>query len=149
MPGPLPKDPALRQRRNKTATRAILPADTNPIAAQPRLPACPNEGSWHAMAKRWWKDVWASPMSAQFVSGDVPALFRLAALVDNFWKTGSLAVAKEIRLLEREFGLTPMSRRRLQWQMATAEEAVERLGMRRMSQARDVTPVDPRGVLER
>lgn len=146
MPGPLPKDPAVRQRRNKSATRALLPAEAAPVVEKPRLPTCPNEGSWHNMAKRWWADVWSSPMHYEFLGGDVPALFRLVSLVDRYWKGGSLSVAKEIRLLEREFGLTPLSRRRLEWQVAQSEEAKDKHERRR---ARQATPIggDPREVL--
>ena len=139
MPGPMPKRPELRQRRNKAVTRAVLPAVQGGALEKPRLPACPNDGPWHAMAKRWWADVWDSPMAFEFLGGDVPALFRLAALVDRFWKTGALAVASEIRLLEREFGLTPLSRRRLEWQVATAEDAKDKHERRR---ARRATPVE-------
>ncbi len=133
----MPKRPELRQRRNKAVTRAVLPAGGGALE-KPRLPACPNEGPWHAMAKRWWAEVWDSPMAFEFLGGDVPALFRLAALVDRFWKTGALAVASEIRLLEREFGLTPLSRRRLEWQVAAAEDAKDKHERRRVRLVRAV-----------
>jgi hypothetical protein len=62
-------------------------------------------------------------MRFEYVRGDVPALIRLLILVnDYFWDRG-LDVAREIRMMEREFGLTPLSRRRLEWSVAQAEEA--------------------------
>src|SRR3990172_1134606 len=115
MPGPLPKDPTIRQRTNKTSSRAILPAELTPIEKAPRLANHPDDKNWHAMSRRWWRDVWSSPMHFEYLQGDLPAIFRLVMLVDAFWRTGSLEFAKEIRLLEREFGLTPLSRRRLEW----------------------------------
>lgn len=148
MPGPLPKDPAVRQRRNKATSRAILPAEETPIEAQPRLPKCPSEGGWHSMAKQWWLDVWSSPMSSEFLRGDIPALFRLVSLVDSYWKTGDLQIAKEIRLLEREFGLTPLSRRRLEWQVVQTEEIEDRRAQRRARRAVEGQASDPREVLE-
>lgn len=99
------------------------------------------------MARHWWKDVWSSPMHYEFVRGDLPALFRLVLMVDRFWKTQSLTVAKEIRMLEREFGLTPLSRRRLEWNMAQAEEAKDRHEQKRIRRA-VVIDGDPREVLE-
>jgi hypothetical protein len=102
------------------------------------------------MAKRWWVSVWTSPMRAEFLRGDEPALFRLVALVDSFWKTGELAVAREIRLMEREFGLTPLSRRRLEWSVVQAEESKDRLEDRRVRRAKVVdvdVDADPRSVL--
>lgn len=149
MPGPPPKNEGMRQRRNKSSSRAQLPAESRPLPDKPRLPNCPNAGGWNSMAQRWWEDVWSSPMASQFSWGDMPALFRLVALVDAFWKSGELEFAREIRLLEREFGLTPLSRRRLEWSVAQAEEATDRLDRRRERQAKtiDVQAGDPRGVL--
>ncbi len=147
MPGPMPKDPKIRQRRNKSASRALLPAETAPIESAPRLPNCPDERGWHSMAHRWWQDVWASPMHFEFVRGDVPALFRLIVLVNSFWWNGKLDVAKEIRLLEREFGLTPLSRRRLEWSVAQAEEAKDKHEHHRSKRGL-ILAADPRKVLE-
>lgn len=147
MPGPLPKNPATRQRRNTPKSRAILPAEAEPRQQKPSLPAHPSGEGWHNMAKRWWADVWASPMSYEFLGGDEPALFRLVLLVDTFWRKGDLAVAREIRMMEREFGLTPLSRRRLEWSVAQAEEAKDKYELRRSKRAAVINGDDPRGVL--
>lgn len=151
MPGPLPKKAELRQRRNKSSSRATLPAESAPIEERPPLP--PTKGSdgegWHFMAKRFWDDVWSSPMRWEFVGGDLPALYRLVSLVDKYWKTFSLSIAKEIRLLEREFGLTPLARRRLEWQVAQTEEAKDQREMKRARRARVIdNDGDPREVLD-
>lgn len=147
MPGPAPKPLELRQRRNKSATRAALRPEEAPIEKAPRLPASSDGEPWHPLARRWWKEVWASPQRYEYMRADLGALFRLIDLVDIYWKTRKLAVAKEIRLLEREFGLTPLSRRRLEWQAAASEEAKDKHERRR---ARQATPIsgDPRGALE-
>jgi hypothetical protein len=89
-------------------------------------------------------------MSAEFVHGDEPALCRLVVLVNAFWNSGELDVAKEIRMLEREFGLTPLSRRRLEWTVAQTEEAKDKHEENRAKRAKviEVDPVDPRGVLD-
>ena len=119
MPGPLPKDSSIRQRRNKATTRAMLPAEHLPRKRAPAFPKHPDGYPvWHDEAIRWWKSVWSSPMRHEYLRGDEPALFRLLLLVDTFWRTRNLAVQREIRLMEREFGLTPYSRRRLEWQVA-------------------------------
>jgi hypothetical protein len=144
MPGPLPKDPVLRQRRNKAATRALLPAETQPLAEYPALPELSSRGPWHPMAVRWWDDVWSSPMHDEFLRADIGALFRLVDLVDEFWKTHKVKIAGEIRLLEREFGLTPMARRRLEWTVAQVDEAKHAKPQR---PAR-VIEHDPRGALD-
>jgi len=56
--------------------------------------------------------------------------------------------AKEIRLLEREFGLTPLSRRRLEWTVVQTEEAKDRREINRIKRAKVIDAVDPRGVLD-
>ena len=147
MPGPMPKDPAIRQRRNKSSSRALLPADSAHLAKRPRLPVSPGADGWHPMAKHWWRYVWDSPMATEFLGGDLPALFRLAVLVDRFWQNGSLDIAREIRLLEREFGLTPLSRRRLEWSVAQAEEAKDKHEIKRSRRAR-IIDGDPRDALQ-
>lgn len=147
MPGPTPKAAGLRQRRNKAASRALLPAEEAPRKTQPRLPKHPGGEGWHVMAKQWWRDVWSSPMQYEFLRGDEPALFRLVLLVDMFWRTQKLDYAREIRMLEREFGLTPLSRRRLEWQVAQAEEAKDKHEMRRSKRATVVSGDDPRQAL--
>ncbi len=146
MPGPLPKNPTLRQRRNRSSTKAMLPAEAGHRKYRPRFPALPKGEMWQPMAVRFWSEVWSSPMSHMFVEADLPALFRLLILVNRFWDTGSLTVAKEIRMLEREFGLTPLSRRRLEWTVAQAEEATDRHEQRRSRRA-VIIDADPRGVL--
>lgn len=146
MPGPVPKTAAVRQRRNKSASRTDLPAVPPPN--RPRLPGHPHGHGWHQMATRWWKDVWDSPMSAEFLDGDFGALFRLAFLVDQYWRNGELEVAREIRLMEREFGLTPLARRRLEWQVAQTEDAKDKHNLRRAKRAAVIEGNDPRQVLD-
>lgn len=147
MPGPLPKSSLVRQRRNKPKSQSLLPAEAQPRIRAPRLPKLDDNEQWHDMAKRWWADVWSSPMRYEFLRGDEPALFRLVWLVDKFWKSGALDIAREIRLMEREFGLTPLSRRRLEWSVAQAEEAKDRHEQKRSRRAVIING-DPREVLE-
>jgi hypothetical protein len=74
-----------------------------------------------AEARAWWETVWSSPMAAVYLEADVPALTRLAALVDQTAKGDVGAnVLAEIRQLEDRFGLTPLARRRLQWEIEQA-----------------------------
>lgn len=118
MPGPLPKDPTLRRRRNTTATRATLPASGGKRRRMPPLPA---DREWQPQTRDWWRDVWRSPMAVEFLQADVHGLFVLAALVDRFWTEPTAALAAEIRLQRQCFGLTPIDRRRLQWEVERVE----------------------------
>ena len=112
MPGRKPKDPATRQRRNKSASAANLPASDRQEA-----PSLPAGREWHAETKAWWADVWVSPMASQFLQADVHALRRLAVLIDDFWVAPGTSLAGEIRQQEARFGLTPLDRWRLQWKL--------------------------------
>lgn len=123
MPGPAPKDPKLRQRRNRTATAATLYV-VEPINGQPELPKRrPDRKKWHAWTLEWWGLVWQSEMREEFLRSDVPVLVRLALLVDNYARDPRPSLAAEIRMQEQRFGLTPLDRRRLQWEVRRANEA--------------------------
>jgi hypothetical protein len=65
-------------------------------------------------------------MAAVWLEADVPALVRLAQLVDQVGSGESSAVVlSEIRQLEDRFGLNPLARRRLQWELDQAGEPAE------------------------
>jgi hypothetical protein len=143
MPGPAPKPAALRQRRNKDVTQAALINRDAPLAKVPPLPK--RKDGWHKLTKAWWKDIWQSPMHVEFLRADVHALFRLAVLIDLFWTEPNLAVAAEIRLQQQAFGLTPLDRRRLQWQVIQTEGATDKYERER---SRRATPIgDAREIL--
>lgn len=74
---------------------------------------------WRTETLEWWKDIWASPMAANFLQADEAALHRLAIAIDDFWRTRSARarcrLAAHIRLEEKPFGLKPLDRARLGW----------------------------------
>jgi len=147
MPGPNPKDPSVRARRNKTSTAATLKAD--PRATVPDLP---KRGGWHEQTVEWWRDVWSSPMAPEFDASDRHGLNMLAILVDDYWTAESsrerMALAAEIRQQSQRFGLSPIDRRRLQWEIERTEEAVQKGTRRRAaSTPKNDGGTDPRATL--
>lgn len=141
---PMPKaNPA---RRNKPTTKATLSRIHDVVA--PPLPD--REVGWHHMTEEWWESIWASPMAPEFETSDRHGLFLLADLVDSFWCEESgkarAALAAEIRLQRQCFGLTPIDRRRLQWEIERGEDSAERTQRRRTSKPAE-TRSDPRSVL--
>lgn len=124
--GPAPKPAALRQRTNRKSTAAELVAPENPEV--PALPDCGR--GWHRLTVSWWKRVWSSPMSSEYLDTDADALGRLAMVVDDFHVAESgkerAELMKEIRLQEARFGLSPVDRARLHWEVAKGEEAEKR-----------------------
>jgi hypothetical protein len=142
-----PKHPSTRARRNKTSTNATLKADAAIIV--PELP----ERDWHEMTLSWWRDLWASPMAPEYDDSDRHGLFKLAMLQNDFWTAETAKERKEasaeIRLQEQRFGLSPIDRRRLQWEIEKSEAAVEQGTKRRTTKKANApdSKGDPRAVL--
>jgi hypothetical protein len=65
-------------------------------------------------------------MAVLWIDSDVPALVRLASLLEFVSVEGPRApVLAEIRQLEDRFGLSPLARRRLAWEIAQAGGSAE------------------------
>ncbi|MCV7354484.1 phage terminase small subunit [Mycolicibacterium fluoranthenivorans] len=139
MPGPIAKDPSIRTRRNKTSTRATLvkkaapakppaePAATAEQAVERKTPTLPDSIEWYPSVTEWWDDLWTSEPRDQWIDADVHLLFVAAriyqAMLDPATKvTAAKALAGEFRQIMVQFGLTPMSRRTLQWEITSPEK---------------------------
>lgn len=119
MASPVPKPPGQRQRRNLRSTARVI--ETSGETVRPTLP-----DEYHDMTKDWWKVIWHSPISDEWVDADVPGLVALAQLVEDFWRADPRDRTKahaEVRMASREYGLSPMSRRSLQWEVRRIEGA--------------------------
>lgn len=81
-------------------------------------------------------------MAARYVSADVHGLYIVVELLEGFWRHPSPEFAREVRLSSQPFGLNPLDRRRLQWEIV----APEKLG-RRSVDVPAKPPQDPRKVL--
>lgn len=150
MPGPVPKPLDQLQRRNKASTRATLPTEESAATAEvPPLPDL-DRGRWHAMVVRWWEKVWTSPMAAEYLEADKEELYLLARLHQDFYKAKKASerqkIAAEIRQQGVRFGLSPIDRRRLQWEVEKGEQANERTARRR--QVKQASETDPREALK-
>ena len=139
---PAPKHHSVRARVNKASSRATL---TEPDADEIEIPALPPmrlverkrkgddglvekymiEVPWRLETQQWWEDIFSSPMASEFHSSDRHGLFRLAVLIDEFWTSPSTQANAEIRLAQKDYGLTPLDRRRLEWTIASAEKATD------------------------
>lgn len=120
MPGPLPKNRQTRQRAGSKPS-SLLEESAPAIGPQPLPPLAP----WHHMTEAWWADLWRSPMAGEYVQSDLHGLIQLAVLMDAFWTSESPAAARdfavEIRLQSQRYGLSPLDRRRLQWEVKRVE----------------------------
>lgn len=141
--GAVPKPADRRRRRNKTST-----ARTLSVVHDVEAPPLPKGRKWHRQTLAWWRDVWASPMAPEYDSSDLHGLYLLAVLVDGFWQSPSKELAAEIRLQRQCFGLSPIDRRRLQWEIDRGEESEERTRQRRAARRKPAkAEEDPRRLL--
>lgn len=118
--GPAPKPAHLRQRTNRKAGARLLE-----VPDCPSVPALPNPDgrTWHPMTLKVWREWWESEMASEWLKTDVTGLGMLAVLYDSFFHEPNVDVMKEIRLQRACFGLTPVDRSRLQWEIGKGEEA--------------------------
>jgi hypothetical protein len=144
--GPAPKPAHLRQRTNRKAGSATI--SMAPPSDRSKPPTIPNPDGrvWHPLTLKAWSHAWRSPMATQWLETDADALGRLALLWDDFYRVPSADALKEIRLQSALFGLSPLDRSRLQWEVSRAEEAETKQGRRSESRKRTGTN-DPRNVL--
>lgn len=83
----------------------------------------PDARVWHELTVKAWEHAWSSPMATQWLETDLDALGRLALLWDDFYRKPNGQVMAEIRLQESRFGLSPLDRSRLQWEIKRGEDA--------------------------
>jgi hypothetical protein len=103
------------------------------------------------MVQAWWTAIWKSPMASEFLDSDKKGgLYLLAELHQQRWNADDpsdlVNIAKEIRQQEVRFGLSPIDRRRLQWEVEKGEQATERTSKRK--QYKEASSKDPREALK-
>ena len=115
MPGPAPKKEA--RRRNARPDWRTLPAE----GRRGRAPAWPI-GKPTRVETELWKKLWATPQAVAWAdlgwTRIVGRYARLVLLCEG--PDATAALLGEIRQLEDRLGLTPMSMRRLQWEIGEA-----------------------------
>lgn len=141
MPGPAPKPPEQRRRRNARPAALLLPSEGRQSPAPP-WPIVPNPDRKAGAAERkLWAELWQLPQAVAWER------FGYAREVAQYarWKilaeAGSLRASAEARQFSDRLGLTPLALRRLEWQIVAdeleARQAEVRLGARGRLQAVD------------
>lgn len=92
-------------------------------------------------------------MASEYLNTDIDGLARLAVIVDDFHKAETARERKEllqeIRLQEARFGLSPVDRSRLQWEVQKGEEAQQKRRPKTTETPQpQTTGGDPRAVLK-
>lgn len=150
----LPADDRLPRTGGKAKLAAALAADDEvPIPELPEHPPRFSETeelgefeipvAWHEQTREWWRDVWSSPMAQEWDPSDVHNAFVVALLYDDIWTAtdakGRKDALAEYRLQRADLGLSPYSRRRLEWTIEAADDAKAK-GDRRRSGTKPPTP---------
>lgn len=117
---------------SKTALMDRLLEDDYAIPSLPDRPQM-----WHEQTQAWWRDVWMSPMSAEWhPESDWHNVVLAAMHYDDTWRAETALARQKATVLFTKLcdflGLNPYARRRLEWTIATAEGATE--GQRRRRQ---------------
>ncbi|ATS93084.1 hypothetical protein SEA_PATIO_2 [Gordonia phage Patio] len=167
MPGPAPKPLGTTQRKKAGTSKAVLstvvdhdiptlpPAEewlrTSEelvVAAMADVPPDELAHDWPEPVKRWWNDIWSSPMSNEFVHSDIHGLylacFYMAQVLNPALKMSDrISASKAYETQVRNFGLNPMSRRTLQWEIERSEEAKAKGEARRKREANGAPAAAP------
>lgn len=112
------KHSSTRRRRNVAASAAVL--EQLEDGDEVEIPELPKrvlreiidgvlvtiDADWCQETLDWWEDVWVSPMAGGYLDADMHGLIRLAVLVDNYWLQPSAKTHAEVRLAQKDFGLS-------------------------------------------
>jgi len=115
------------------------------------VPAMPNPDGrvWHPFTVAEWARWWQSPMASQWLESDFGGLGVLILLHDEVAKQPTnLEFVKEIRLQRSCFGLTPLDRSRLGYEIARADAEVSKQDRRVETTRKRTGTHDPRHVLQ-
>lgn len=128
------RETPLSKRGSRDKLAALLLADD---AEAPQLPDRP--AGWHPMTQMMWADIWASPMAEEWDESDIHNVYLAAMIYDDSWRAETARERKEAageyRLQRVDLGLSPYSRRRLEWTIETAEDAKDKGTRRRQRPA--------------
>lgn len=161
MPGPQPKDPNRRQRRN---TGAVVPFRTAGVVIAPPLPP-----GFLVATRDLWQSFWKSPLGqAVEAKSDIGAIGRLFTLMDERERAyrayrkqrvihgsqGQKVISPmaramsvfdaEIRQLEDRFGMTPRARLQLGIQFGEAAKSLAELNRMLEEDHQENEDTDPR-----
>lgn len=138
MPGPAPKDPSQRVRRNATPNITRLPAE----GRRGDLPAWP-VGKPRAAEAAIWARIWSTPQAVAWERLNwFDAVARYCrVLVDAMKPKASASALAEARQLEDRLGLNPLAMLRLRWEVVADEVAEQRAD--KSDSRRRLKAVDP------
>lgn len=122
MPGPAPKDPASRRRRNASVGKTVLPSGGR-VGDVPAWPLSRDEPSL-------WADLWRTPQAAAWERlGWTRVVARYAVLIEAVEDSEGVPAAAllgEVRQMEDRLGLNPKAMRSLLWEVADLDQVADK-----------------------
>lgn len=105
------------------------------------------EPAWFPAVKDWWTDIWSSPMSSEFNDSDVHGLYLGCMFFQESLNplnkmAERMSAATKFEAVVRNYGLNPMARRALQWEIDRGDTADKRTRARKMAERSPVKAVD-------
>jgi hypothetical protein len=145
--GRIPQLPAITVWEPVYRDRELVDEESGePVTMRETVGEAPRERTWHPMTIAWWDDLWRSPMRSELAKVDLHRFFILADLIDSYWRSPTIALATEIRLQAGRFGLDPMARRSLQWELPKPKPR-KRAAKPAPKVEAPAGPIDPRTLL--
>lgn len=128
MPGPAPKRPEERRRRNQPAAGEWQPApgegwQHGPVPKPPTGLVKASRDAWETWMGSWWAAFWTP--------ADLPGLYQLIRLYDRAWREPDVVgFHSQLRQLMDTYGVTPKGRQDRRWKRpeATPEQAKSKSG---------------------
>lgn len=111
------------ERRNKTKPTYDWVRLPRQLPEGWKVPTLPKAPRLTPATRKWWKEIWQSPMAVMWHDTDVYSLIELAVLRDKLLE-GTHQVASEVRMREADYGLTLAGRKGLRWVIEGEEEQV-------------------------
>jgi hypothetical protein len=119
-----PAPPGQRRRRNKDNPQYRTLDKDGRKGPVPSLGARPDRKAWLKQTREWWAEIWRSPMALAWLDSDIYVLRRLARYKDDEAR-GEKGLSTAIVNIEDRFGLSPLGRRRLMWEIGRASAEAE------------------------
>jgi hypothetical protein len=124
-PGPAPKAPEERRRRNQPAGGEWIDLPELAQSVLPKLPARgKGHGVWAARTRAAWEAWRSDPVTSQYGPADVQLAIDLAWLYESWVREPTAALAGEIRQRQDALGLTPKGRQDRRWRLAPRADVV-------------------------
>lgn len=119
MRGRRPAETHTRARNDKETIKLVSDGRQRGFAL-PQLRIDGRVKAWHPETVKWWNSWRKSPQAVRMMTEpDWRYLLVTARIHHEFWSTGDMAIASELRLREQKFGATPEDRSRLRVEIGT------------------------------